>query len=523
MKKSIFSIIFSLVVIVCMGQGFSNPILPGFYPDPSICRVGDDYYIVNSSFQFFPAVPIHHSKDLINWESIGYVLDRPSQVKLEKIGFWNGIYAPSIRYHSGVFYMTTTNTSDKGNFYVYTENPASEWSEPIWVDQGGIDPDIFFDEDGKTYFVSAMGGIHLCQIDIKTGKRLSETQKIWDGTGARHTEAPHIYKKDGYYYLLVAEGGTEYGHKATIARSRSLFGPYESNPGNPILTHINQNGAFSPIQGIGHADFIQAHDGSWWTVFLGFRPQSGIHHLLGRETFLAPVKWEENTWPVINGDGTVSLSMDCATLPQTKAPEKSIKVDFKESKLGNEWNYLCNPNLDNYSLTEREGYLRLKASTITLANIDSPTFIGRRQQHINFRATTILDYSNLKENSEAGITTYMASNYRYDLSIKRANNKDILTLSYYLGSLRHIEKEVELSDTKVYLRVEGNNDIYSYYYSTNDEEYRNLGNIDTRFLSTETAGGFTGIYLGLFAQSKNADNSYVDFDWFEYVPFSENK
>ncbi|WP_203558592.1 glycoside hydrolase family 43 protein [Bacteroides sp. 51] len=516
---SLFLLSFS---VVGMGQGFTNPILPGFYPDPSVCRVGDDYYIVNSSFQYFPSVPIHHSKDLINWENIGYVLDRPSQVKLEKIGFWNGIYAPSIRYHDGLFYMVTTNTSDKGNLYVYTDNPAGDWSDPVWVDMGGIDPDIFFDEDGKTYFITAMGGIHICEVDISTGQRLTETQKIWDGTGARHTEAPHIYKKDGYYYLLVAEGGTEYGHKATIARSRSITGPYDSNPANPILTHINQNGAFNPIQGVGHADFIQAHDGSWWTVFLGFRPQSHTHHLLGRETFLAPVRWDNDAWPVVNDNGTVALSMTCTTLPQVKTLQKPAKDDFNESALGYEWNYLCNPNCDNYSLTAKKGTLRLKASTVRIDETDSPTFVGRRQQHINFRATTALDFSNLKENSEAGLTTYMASNYRYDLSVKQTDDKTVLSLSYYIGSLRHIEKEIILSGKRVYLRVDGRNDMYSYSYSTDNKTFQKLGDIDTRFISTETAGGFTGVYIGLFAQSETLNNSFADFDWFEYIPVFEN-
>ena len=518
MKKITGSIFLCLLVLTSFGQGFKNPILPGFYPDPSVCRVGNDYYIVNSSFQYFPAVPIHQSKDLINWKSIGYVLDRPSQVKLEKIGFWNGIYAPSLRYHDGLFYMITTNTSDKGNFYVYTNDPAGEWSDPVWVDQGGIDPDILFDKDGKVYFISAMGGIHICEIDIKTGKRLSESKRIWNGTGGRYAEAPHIYMKDGFYYLLIAEGGTEYGHKVTIARSRSIFGPYDSNPANPILTHINDNGASNPIQGVGHADLVQAHDGSWWAVCLGFRPQTGAHHVMGRETFLAPVTWNDNSWPVVNGDGTVSLNMDCQTLPQVKVPEKPSKDDFEETKLSDDWNYLCIPAFKNYSLTEKKGSLRLKASTVSLDEIDSPTFVGRRQQHTDFCATAALDFSGIKNDSKAGLTTYMTSNYRYDLSVKCVNGKYTLSLSYYLGTLKHIEKEVSLSGKDIFLRVEGSNDFYTYSFSTDNKDFQKLGNIDTRFLSSETAGGFTGVYLGIFAQSEQDNASYADFDWFEYNP-----
>ena len=517
-KQYFFSLLlFFLVTLEIGAQGYKNPILPGFYPDPSVCRVGDDYYVVNSSFQYFPGVPIHHSKDLIHWEPIGHCLSRPSQVKLEKLGFWNGIYAPTIRYHNGLFYMVTTNTSDKGNFYVYTDNPAGDWSDPIWVEQPGIDPDLFFDDDGKCYFMSAQGDMKICEIDIKTGKLLSEPRGIWGGTGGRCAEAPHLYKKDGYYYLLIAEGGTEYGHKVTIARSRSIYGPYESNPANPILTHINASGMFSPLQGTGHADLIQAHDGSWWAVFLGFRPQSYTHHVLGRETFLAPVRWDKDEWPVINGNGTVALDMDCHTLPQVEVPKLPVRNDFSDSQLGFEWNYLCIPHFENYSLAERKGFLRLKATALTIHDLDSPTFVGRRQQHIKFRATTALDFSGLKNEAEAGLTTYMANDYHYDLSVTNRDGQYFLVLTYRLGIMTHVEKELPIQGKCIYLRVEGGNDIYSYYYSTDNKNYEKLGDMNIRFLSSETAGGFTGVYLGLFAQKKKQELSYVDFDWFEYA------
>lgn len=518
MKKGILLLLLlNLIITTVIGQGFKNPILPGFHPDPSVCCVGDDYYLINSSFQYFPAVPIYHSKDLIHWKAIGHVLDRPSQVKLEKIGFWGGIYAPTIRYHDGIFYMVTTNTSDKGNFYVYTDDPAGEWSDPIWVDQGGIDPDLFFDEDGKCYFISANYNIQICQIEIKTGKRLTESKNIWRGTGGRYTEAPHIYKKDGYYYLLVAEGGTEFGHSVTIARSRSLNGPYESNPANPILTHFNETGSSNPIQGVGHADIVQAHDESWWSVFLGFRPQSFSHHLLGRETFLAPVRWDENAWPVINGNGTVSLDMVCVTLPQVEVPALPVKNDFNDNKLGFEWNYLCLPHMENYSLTDRKGSLRLKATPITLGHVDSPTFVGRRQQHIDFRTTTALDFSQMKNNSEAGITVYMSNNYHYNLSVINNEGKYHLSVTYHLGTIKHVEKPIPILNQEVYLRIEGSNDLYSFYYSTDNKNFQNIGHADTRFLSSETAGGFTGVYIGLYAQSETNNHSYADFDWFEYA------
>ena len=220
-----------------MAQGYTNPVIPGYYPDPSVCRVGEDFYLVNSSFQYFPGVPIFHSRDLIHWEQIGNVLDRESQLPLKGASSWTGIYAPTIRYHEGTFYMITTNVGSGGNFFVTATDPRGPWSEPIWLKQGGIDPSLYF-EDGRCYMVSNPNdGIWLCEIDPKTGEQLNESQMLWQGDGGRYPEAPHIYHKDGYYYLLIAEGGTEFGHKLTIARSRNIYGPYESNPDNPILYH----------------------------------------------------------------------------------------------------------------------------------------------------------------------------------------------------------------------------------------------------------------------------------------------
>ena len=523
MKRPVLSLIVLLTITSLMAQTFQNPILPGFYPDPSVCRVGNDYYMVNSSFQFFPGVPLHHSKDLVHWECIGHVLDRPSQINLDKAGYWNGIYAPTIRYHEGVFYMITTNVSDKGNFYVTTTNPLQGWSEPIWVNQGGIDPEIFFDEDGKAYFLSNGDYIQIAEIDLKTGHLLTESRNIWGGTGGRYPEAPHIYKKDGYYYLVLAEGGTEFGHKVTIARSRNLMGPYEPNPANPILTHQKRWSETNPIQGVGHADFIQAHDSTWWMVCLGFRPGTNGHHVLGRETFLAPVTREKNGWPVINGDGTIDINMYCPTLPQHPVTTAPARDEFNNNTLGYAWNWLSNPHMENYSLTERKGHLRLKASTITLDSIASPTMVTRRQQHFDFQATTCVDVSTLAPLSEAGLTIYMSNNYRYTLTIAREKDHNTISLNYHLGMMNHLEKQVDVKQDKIYLRIVGGPYNYNFYYSTNNKEYHFMGTMDIKFLSSETAGGFTGLVLGLFAQSTQPNGGYADFDWFEYLPLEPNK
>lgn len=496
-------------------QGYQNPVIPGFHPDPSVCRAGDDFYLVNSSFQYFPGVPLFHSKDLVNWEQIGHCLTRPSQLPLHDATTWGGIYAPTIRYHEGTFYMITTNVSDRGNFLVHTTDPRGEWSEPVWLKQGGIDPSLYF-EEGKCYLVSnPNGGIFLSEIDPKSGEQLTEPRRIWNGTGGRYPEGPHLYKKDGWYYLLISEGGTEYGHKVTIARSRHIEGPYDSNPSNPILTHINQNAQTNPIQGTGHADLVQAADGSWWMVCLAFRPQSGSHHLLGRETFLVPVRWDEGAWPVVNGDGTVKLQMDVPTLPQQPFAPKPARTDFKAGKPGAEWVYIRNPHPENYTFAS--GKLRLKATPVNLDNSQqSPTFIGRRQEHIDFTATTSVQLRQASTGDEAGLTVYMFEPAHYDLFVRQQADGQTVVLRYRLGSLTHIEKEVPLPRGKVQLRVKGDKDLYHFEYAPDGKPFQKLGSMDAKYISTETAGGFTGIVLGMYASSTGATEGYGEFDFFEY-------
>ena len=366
-------------------MNYQNPVIPGFYPDPSVCRVGDDYYLVTSTFQYFPGVPVFHSRDLVHWRQIGHCLTRESQLPLEHASSRGGIYAPTIRYHDGVFYMITTNVSAGKHFYVSTSDPAGEWSEPIWIDQEGIDPSFLFDGDHVYFSWTMRGAIHQAEIEIATGRLLTEPRLIWHGTGGRYPEAPHLYKIDGIYYLMIAEGGTEYGHMETIARSSSPWGPFEPCPHNPILTHRNRSG--HPIQATGHADLVQAQDGSWWAVFLAFRqsvPYANYHHL-GRETFLAPVTRDADGWFHVNHDGTVELEMEVEAIadglpPQVWEPEP-LRDDFDETVLPLYWNFLRAPNVANWSLTERPGWLRLKGTAFNLDSLDAVTFVGRRQQH----------------------------------------------------------------------------------------------------------------------------------------------
>ncbi len=487
-------------------EGYTNPIIKGFHPDPSICAVGEDYYIVNSSFQFFPGVPILHSRDLVNWEQIGNVLTRRSQLELAGARSWSGIYATTIRHHDGVFYMITTNCSGKGNFIVHTTDPAGEWSDPVWIDQGGIDPSLFFHE-GKCWYTGTNDGcIVLFEINPMTGERLGEVKKLWNGTGGRFPEGPHLYFKDGWYYLLIAEGGTEYAHCITIARSRNIDGPYEANPDNPIVTHCNHFSQGNPIQGIGHGDLVQAHDGSWWMCCLGFRTQGGNYHLLGRETFMTPVKWDEGQWPVVENKA-LDLYMDVPTLPQSAARPSDFSLDFSKDSFGPEWIYIRNPFFENYSFTGQS--LRLKAGKGIEETEVSPTFIGHRQEDIFFTAETAVKVGK-NASAEAGLSVYMEADAHYDIYLKRDG---VLAFRIRLGSILK-ETEYKIDKGVVYLRVEGDDNFYKFSWSSDGVHYNEIGQANARFISTESNGGFTGITLGLFSTGK--PGSVADFYSFSY-------
>lgn len=494
---------------------YRNPVIPGFYPDPSVCRVGDDYYLVTSTFAYFPGVPIFHSKDLVHWRQIGHCLTRESQLKLDKSAISGGIYAPTLRYHDGRFYMATTNVDTGRHFYVWTTDPAGEWSDPIYVEQPGIDPDLFFDDDGKVYFTSTNSsmstGILQCEIDIGTGRKLTESKLIWEGTGGAFPEAPHLYKLNGHYYLLLAEGGTEYGHMVTIARSKSPDGPFEACPHNPILSHRSLR---SPIQATGHADLIQAHDGSWWAVFLGIRPVGwSFHHNLGRETFLAPVKWTGDGWPVIGNNGTVELEMEADTLPPVTWEAAPETDHFREPELALTWNFIRNANKVAWSLEERKDWLALHGSGTSLRDEGTPAFICRRQQHMNCEISARMDFAPLA-GDEAGIAVYMREQYHYAIGVTRKEDQPVIVFRRQVGSLTVEQYSPPLADAIVDLKIEATPEWYTFSYRCGEQPWRTMGRGEMHLLSKEVAGGFTGVYTGMYNVSTAGTVAY--FDWFTY-------
>jgi alpha-N-arabinofuranosidase len=500
---------------------YSNPVISGFYPDPSVCRVDENYFLVTSSCEYFPSVPIFHSRDLVHWRQIGHCLTRSSQVALQKCASSQGIFAPTIRYHEGIFYMTTTNVSAGGNFYVYTDDPFGEWSEPIWIDLKGIDPSLFFDTDGRVY-VSANGhpaGIYLCEIDPQTGQRRTGTHCIWKGTGGRFPEAPHVYYLNDSYYLMIAEGGTEYGHMASMARSTSPWGPFEPCPHNPILTHRDRG--FHPIQGTGHADLVEAHDGSWWLVFLAFRPCGGDFHHLGRETYLAPVSWTDDGWPVANHHRGIELTMDTPTLPQHPWPGESSHDDFDQSILRLSWNFLRNPYAQDWSLTDRPGWLRLYGSPLSLDAQDSPAFIGRRQQHFSCKTRSLLDFTPGYEGEEAGLVVLANERHHYEIALTCMDGRRSIIVRRRVGDLVAIVAQQIIEDSPVELEIQASADMYVFSYALPGQSLHLLATGATRYLSSEVVGSFTGVYLGMYATGNGRANSApADFDWFEYLPES---
>lgn len=508
---------------------FQNPVITGFYPDPSICRVGDDYYLVTSSFEYFPGVPILHSRDLVHWQQIGHCLTTPSQLPLDGSQSSHGIYAPTIRYANDRFFMVTTNVSNGGNFYVHTDDPAGPWSEPIYVDQGGIDPSLMFDEDGTVYFTStgpAVGassngpGIYLCTLDIETGRRTSETKYIWTGTGGAYPEAPHLYHIGDWYYLLVAEGGTEYGHMVTVARSRAPFGPYESCPSNPILTHRSVR---NRLQGTGHADMIQAHDGSWWMVFLAFRPQGSppCYHL-GRETCLTPITWTEDGWPAIPSVQPLPKELPAPSFGPRPGLAVAVRDDFNEATPGLCWNYLRSPDLAAYSLTDRPGWLRLHGAAASLEDVSTLTMLMQRQRHFHARAATRMEFAPQAANEEAGLTIRMNERHHYELFRTHREGQDRLVLRCRIDFLQKELADIPAPAGAVTLGIESDPFTYAFYVES-DGNRTPIGQAQCRFLSTEVASGFTGVYYGLYATGNGKPCVQpADFDWFDYEPLSEN-
>lgn len=531
-----------------MSVAAKNPIMPGFYPDPSICAVDGDYYLVCSSFSYFPGLPILHSRDLAHWEQIGSVLDRESQLPLENSGHSAGLFAPTIRYYDGTFYVICTNVSHGGNFIVTAQNPEGPWSEPYYIEGAdGIDPSLFFDEDGTCYYIGTHPNPEGCryngdwyiwiqELDLKEMKLVGEHKNVWNGAMRNiiWPEGPHLYKKDGYYYIMHAEGGTGPDHAVTVCRSRSIWGPYENNFCNPILTHRHLGQAY-PVKYVGHADMIQTPAGEWYMAMLAVRPQEG-YTTMGRETFLAKVIWE-NDWPVVNpGVGMLTEKVEI-DLPEWKPeedaasytgrrkaegrgnalPGSSREYDFTDMKaLGDEFLFLRRPGDDKYRLEKGKG-LMLKFQETTLKELASPSYVAVRQQHHSFFVTAVLETEGLTDGRRAGIALVQSNEYQL-----RAEVTDNM-LEVFLcekGEDRCISRVQPLptGNQELYLSLNVNGLTASIGISDGEKGGIAAADIDIRSLSTEVAGGFVGCTVGMYAvaEKDSAEKKEACFRSFAY-------
>lgn len=505
---------------------YSNPILPGFYPDPSVTRAGEYFYLICSSFEYFPGVPIFRSRDLIHWEQIGHVLDRKSQLDLTNQKSSDGIYAPVIRYHDGVYYMITTDVRGIGNFYVTAADPAGPWSDPILIPYGGIDPSLFFDDDGKVYVTAQQGAdydSHAIQyeIDITTGKALSEPQVVWHGDGGPWTEGPHLYKINGMYYMMSASGGTAKEHREIIGRSEHPYGPFERYP-EPILTHRELD---HHIQYLGHADLIDDVNGNWWAVFLGVRLTEDGYSVLGRETFLAPVIWQQG-WPYIdNNEGIVSIEMSVDALPilESGSSNSVIKegvVHFNGEKLGPEWVFVRNPSVDSYNLDKQHSCLALKGQASSLSDMGQLTFVGRRQQHIDASFITSMHFTPMVEGEEAGLCVRRDEDAHYEIGMIRSHQRNLLISRLTVRGQSQIMYEAETTATTIYLRIDSGEKEYTLLYSEDKQNWSSVAVGSARGLSPEDFVNkmcFTGVTVGLYATGNGQlSQSQAQFHWFDY-------
>lgn len=527
---------------------YTNPILAGFYPDPSICRVGSDYYIVNSSFAYYPGLPIFHSKDLVNWTQIGHAMDRPEQLPLAGAGVSRGLFAPAITYYKGLFYIVCTLIDKGGNFVITAKDPAGPWSNPVWLKNvDGIDPSLFFDEGAdRAYIVynsiapdnkplwDGHRTIRVRDFDYKMLKASDEEKLLVNGgTDVSKKpvwiEGPHLYKINGWYYLMCAEGGTGYNHSEVIFRSKSVEGPFVSYEGNPILTqrHLDPNRA-NPITTTGHADLVQTTGGKWYAVFLGCRPYEGDYYNTGRETFLAPVKWE-NGWPVITkGPEVVKYYYP---LPQPNVNKKqsnlfsgnfTYKNNFTAPVLENRFTFLRTVTSKWFSPTDRKGFLALALRPETVSGKANPSFVGFRQQHLQCKAITALQFHAKSEHEKAGLVIFQNEHHFYYLCQSVENTMPVVQLykstpgeeMELITSLPLKEKAETLG-----LRIDAKGSFYSFAYSPDNKHWIVLKDkVDGKFLSTKDAGGFVGSVFGIYATSLHQETtSKAYFDWFEYT------
>ncbi|MDC6386743.1 glycoside hydrolase family 43 protein [Flagellimonas taeanensis] len=526
-----------------------NPILTGFYPDPSIVKVDADYYLVNSTFSYFPGIPVMHSKDLKNWKQIGNVIHRPSQMDFMGERMTRGLFAPAISYHKGVFYVSCTDIDNMGNFVVTATDPAGPWSDPVRLPEvRGIDPSIYFDKDtDKAYILynsdapdnkplySGHRTIRMYEFDYENLKVVGEeTQLVNGGVDISQKpiwiEGPHIWKRNGWFYLYAAEGGTSVNHSEVVFRSKSPKGPYVAYENNPILTqrHLPEDRK-NPITSTGHAQFVEGPDGKTYSIFLAVRPYEGDYYNTGRETFIAPIEWK-NDWPhfALGGEEVkYAYEVGYKEIPQEGALPQSGNFEYTldlKKRLDPSLLFLRTVDSTSFYISKEQG-LVLKLKPETIAEYGNPSFVGKRQQHLYSRVETIMQFSAEDENEKAGLVAFQNEEHFYFLAVSQKDGQEVIQLfkNNTDDSVMDTIAEVPLNskNDEVKLAIESKGDVYSFQYSINGKDWQLVkDDVDAKFLSTKEAGGFIGCLYGMYATSsgEKADNSAS----FEYLKYTGN-
>ncbi len=522
-----------------------NPILKGFNPDPSIIRTGEDYYIATSTFEWFPGVQIHHSKDLVNWSLIGRALTRSTQLDMKGVPDSCGVWAPCLSHHDGIFYLVYSNVKsfqgvwkDTPNYLVTTNDIRGEWSEPTFISATGFDGSLFHDEDGRKWYTSIQldhrnikffGGIVLQEFDPRSQKLIGSPKLIFEGTSLGKTEGPHLYKKDGYYYLITAEGGTEYGHAVTMARSKNIEGPYEVHPDNPLVTC--RDDPDWPLQKTGHADIVQTHEGEWMITFLAGRPLTKLGRCtLGRETVVEQLNWKDGEWPSLcSGNKKPRLNIPISDNPQSTA-QNILRDNFDSEELDINWQSLRVPVDPSWiSIDSNRNVLVLKGRE-SLSSTHSQSLIARRVQSFKIEATTKLEFSPTSFQQMAGMVFYYNTKHFHYIYMSRSSggSNNVLRIASCDNDLfsEPLGEEINIgSGTEVFLRGIFFEDIIQFFYSFDGENWTKAGSeLDGSILSDDyiREGGnsylpaFTGAFVGLCCQDLLGNSRSANFHFFEY-------
>ncbi|WP_343525899.1 glycoside hydrolase family 43 protein [Sphingomonas sp.] len=506
---------------------YLNPILSGYYPDPSVTRVGKDYYLVNSSFAHFPGLPIFHSTDLVHWTQIGNAIDRPGQLDFSGRAISEAVFAPDISYHDGIFYIVNTCVQCRGNFVITARNPAGPWSDPIWLPFEGIDPSIYWEGD-HAFIVNNRApaepprydghrAIWIQEYDWRAGKMVGESTQLVNGgvdlsKKPVWIEGPHIFKKDGWYYLTAAEGGTSVNHSQVVLRSKQLRGPYAPFAGNPILTQRDLDPRRPhPISAAGHAELVQTQNGDWWATFLATRPYAEDYYNIGRETFLLPVTWRDG-WPIILDKGrTVPWTGKAPNLPASPSPRLPTSGDFgytdefDGNRLAMQWIGIRTPQSPFYRVAN--GRLSLDGRAPLGDRSGVPAFVGRRQQHVVADVSTTVDFTPARDGARAGLAA-IQNDYAYlFFGLTRIDGQPRIALYAREGKNTRDEAAPETLIASAPFRARGpvtltiyaRGGTMSFDYQADGRTATLKSDVDVRFLSTAKAGGFVGTVVGPYA------------------------